>query len=125
MEKSKKALGFILCLFFFSVNLFSQFFSMEDLFPESVIKELNTNKTIKVFRNSEKTRISEIAPATEFGKKSELLWDNEEDPLIKIEVIYAIDKIQNIDESQKIKTILQSVSKMQGMKYFSHRKNKI
>ena len=125
MKNIKKAFGLILCLFFFSVNLFSQFFSMEDIFPESIAKELDTKKTVKVFRSSENTKFSEIAPLTEFGKESDALWENSEDPLIKIEIIYEIDKVKKIDESKQIRTILQSVSKMEGMKYFSHRKNKV
>ncbi len=125
MKQLKKALGFILCLFFFTVNVFSQFNTLEEMFSENVVKELNANNKVKVYRTQKNTKNSELSPATEFGKKADSLWTKDEEPLVKIEMVYTVNKIQKTDESSRIRTILQSVSKMQGMKYFSHRKNKI
>ena len=121
----------LLTLIFLSVSIFAQPYKKEDIVPASLLKELEGKEFIR--RSSYKAHDVkfEFAPSTPLAKLSTTQWTDAEEPAFVVESLYVIKKVR-LSANSKLKgragddisisaasRICRSVSKMEGMKYYS------
>lgn len=135
----KKAWIFFLCLFSFLVNSFSQeikseYPKLEDILNSEYISELRENNKISRFFTEKDNSDFQFYPDLELSKIATKKWKStrQDSPNFTIESIYRLEKSkadkeftgENFEkilfEDAKIKKILRSVSKMEGIKYYSN-----
>lgn len=126
MKILKKALGLFLCLFFMPVFGQSQEMEMEDVFSTEIISELRKNKKISNYSYINNTQTPKLCPKAKKTELSTTLWTNkEEKPSVLLEGLYYFKKENQKEiDLKKIEKILVSISKMEGMKYYSNRRKK-
>lgn len=135
----KKAWIFFLCLFSFLVNSFSQevkseYPKLEDILNSEYISELRENNKISRFFTEKDNSDFQFYPDLELSKIATKKWKStrQDSPNFTIESIYRLEKSksdkeftgENLEkilfEDAKIKKILRSVSKMEGIEYYSN-----
>lgn len=135
----KKAWIFFLCLFSFLINSFSQevkseYPKLEDILNSEYISELRENNKISRFFTEKDNSDFQFYPDLELSKIATKKWKStrQDSPNFTIESIYRLEKSkadkeftgENIEkflfEDAKIKKILRSVSKMEGIEYYSN-----
>ena len=135
----KKAWIFFLCLFSFLVNSFSQevkseYPKLEDILNSEYISKLRENNKISRFFTEKDNSDFQFYPDLELSKIATKKWKStrQDSPNFTIESIYRLEKSkadkeftgENIEkflfEDAKIKKILRSVSKMEGIEYYSN-----
>ena len=135
----KKAWIFFLCLFSFLVNSFSQevkseYPKLEDILNSEYISELRENNKISRFFTEKDNSDFQFYPDLELSKIATKKWKStrQDSPNFTIESIYRLEKSkadkeftgENFEkilfEDAKIKKILRSVSKMEGIEYYSN-----
>ena len=135
----KKAWIFFLCLFSFLVNSFSQevkseYPKLEDILNSEYISELRENNKISRFFTEKDNSDFQFYPDLELSKIVTKKWKStrQDSPNFTIESIYRLEKSkadkeftgENFEkilfEDAKIKKILRSVSKMEGIEYYSN-----
>ena len=135
----KKAWIFFLCLFSFLVNSFSQeikseYPKLEDILNSEYISELRENNKISRFFTEKDNSDLQLYPNLELSKIATKKWKSsrQDSPNFTIESIYRLEKSktdkeitsENLEkflfEDAKIKKILRSVSKMEGIEYYSN-----
>ena len=135
----KKAWIFFLCLFSFLVNSFSQevkseYPKLEDIIDSRYLSELRANNKISRFFTEKDNSDFQFYPDLELSKIATKKWKStrQDSPNFTIESIYRLEKSkadkeftgENFEkilfEDAKIKKILRSVSKMEGIKYYSN-----
>ena len=133
----KKAWIFFLCLFSFLVNSFSQeiiseYPKLEDIIDSKYINELKENNKISRFFTEKDNSDFQFYPDLELSKNATKNWKStrQDKPNFTIESIYRLEKSktefagENIEkiifEDAKIKKILRSISKMEGIEYYSN-----
>ena len=135
----KKAWIFFLCLFSFLVNSFSQeikseYPKLEDIVDSKYIDELRANNKISRFFTEKDNSDLQLYPNLELSEKASKKWlsTRYDKPNFTIESIYRLEKSksdkeftgENLEkilfEDAKIKKILRSVSKMEGIEYYSN-----
>ena len=135
----KKAWIFFLCLFSFLVNSFSQeikseYPKLEDIIDSRYLSELRANNKISRFFTEKDNSDLQIYPNLELSKIATKKWKStrQDSPNFTIESIYRLEKSkadkeftgENFEkilfEDAKIKKILRSVSKMEGIEYYSN-----
>lgn len=135
----KKAWIFFLCLFSFLVNSFSQevkseYPKLEDILNSEYISELRENNKISRFFTEKDNSDFQFYPDLELSKIATKKWKStrQDSPNFTIESIYRLEKSKEdkefigenfekiLFEDAKIKKILRSVSKMEGIKYYSN-----
>ncbi|MGP1587478.1 MAG: DUF6675 family protein [Treponemataceae bacterium] len=130
MNLLKKTLGLFSCLFCFC-SLFSQEFpKIEDVLASDLCRELSRENRISNFFLLNDETSFELSPCTETVKEYQAKWEKTRDykPNFTLESLYRIDgkNYKNkIEELEKIETIMRSISKLEGIQYFSQRRNKI
>ncbi len=123
MNKIRK-IGTVFCttLFLFQTGLFAQDnFSLENLFAPSVVKELEQNGKIQRNFYGEQDIDLILAPKTTLGNQAKNYWQREKEPVFIVESLYLLEK-NNINEkntTEEIAKILQNLSEMTGIEYFS------
>ena len=140
MRLNKKKAGiFFLCLFSFLVNSFSQeikseYPKLEDIVDSKYIDELRANNKISRFFTEKDNSDLQLYPNLELSEKASKKWlsTRYDKPNFTIESIYRLEKSksdkeftgENLEkilfEDAKIKKILRSVSKMEGIEYYSN-----
>lgn len=140
----KKAWIFFLCLFSFLVNSFSQevkseYPKLEDILNSEYISELRENNKISRFFTEKDNSDFQFYPDLELSKIATKKWKStrQDSPNFTIESIYRLEKSkadkeftgENFEkilfEDAKIKKILRSVSKMEGIEYYSNSRKRI
>ena len=133
----KKAWIFFLCLFSFLVNSFSQeikseYPKLEDIIDSKYINELKENNKISRFFTEKDNSDFQFYPDLELSKNATKNWKStrQDKPNFTIESIYRLEKSKQefsgedldkiIFEDAKIKKILRSISKMEGIEYYSN-----
>lgn len=133
----KKAWIFFLCLFSFLVNSFSQvvkseYPKLEDIVDSEYVNELRTTNKISRFFTEKDNSDFKLYPDLELSKKYSKKWKStrQDNPNFTIESIYRLEKTKTefngkylekiLLEDAKIKKILRSVSKMEGIEYYSN-----
>lgn len=135
----KKAWIFFLCLFSFLVNSFSQeikseYPKLEDIIDSRYLSELRANNKISRFFTEKDNSDFQFYPDLELSKSATKKWKStrQDNPNFTIESIYRLEKSksdkeftgENLEkilfEDAKIKKILRSVSKMEGIEYYSN-----
>lgn len=135
----KKAWIFFLCLFSFLVNSFSQevkseYPKLEDILNSEYISELRENNKISRFFTEKDNSDLQLYPNLELSKIATKKWKSsrQDSPNFTIESVYRLEKSkedkeftgENLEkilfEDAKIKKILRSVSKMEGIEYYSN-----
>ena len=133
----KKAWIFFLCLFSFLVNSFSQevkseYPKLEDIIDSEYINELKENNKISRFFTEKDNSDFQLYPDLELSKKYSKKWKStrQDKSNFTIESIYRLEKSKTeftgtdlekiLFEDAKIKKILRSVSKMEGIEYYSN-----
>jgi len=135
----KKAWIFFLCLFSFLVNSFSQevkseYPKLEDILNSEYISELRENNKISRFFTEKDNSDFQFYPDLELSKIATKKWKStrQDSPNFTIESIYRLEKSKEdkeftgenfekiLFEDAKIKKILRSVSKMEGIEYYSN-----
>ena len=135
----KKAWIFFLCLFSFLVNSFSQevkseYPKLEDILNSEYISELRENNKISRFFTEKDNSDFQFYPDLELSESATKKWKStrQDNPNFTIESIYRLEKSksdkeftgENLEkilfEDAKIKKILRSVSKMEGIEYYSN-----
>lgn len=131
MKKFKKAAGVILSLFCFTSIIHSQdnieisLPKVDEIFPLDIVKELNKNNRIEVFKYDEEILSYELLPNTPMKEKIQNIWTEEEKPLLEVECLYRYEKKAEDKGNDKIRNIIQNISKLEGIEYYSNRKKKI
>lgn len=137
----KKAWIFFLCLFSFLVNSFSQeikseYPKLEDIVDSKYLNELRTTNKISRFFTEKDNSNLQLYPDLELSKKASKKWKTtrQDNPNFTIESIYRLEKSKSgvigedlgkiLFEDAKIKKILRSVSKMEGIEYYSNSRRK-
>ena len=139
----KKAWIFFLCLFSFLVNSFSQeikseYPKLEDIIDSRYLSELRANNKISRFFTEKDNSDFQFYPDLELSKSATKKWKStrQDNPNFTIESIYRLEKSksdkeftgENLEkilfEDAKIKKILRSVSKMEGIEYYSNSRKK-
>lgn len=128
MIKLKKALVLFLSLFCYIFLLSSEennvkIPKLEDLFSEQIVQKLKEKKELRIFNYETDTLKVELAPNTITKTLIENLWTKEEEPLLSVEALYYVTDVEK-QNNDKIRQIIQSVSKMEGIEYYSNRKEK-
>ena len=131
----KKAWILVLCLFSFLVNSFSQeikgnYPKLEDILDEQYVLELRQNNKINRFFTDKDNSDFIFYPKLELSKNAIKKWQNtrKDSPNYTIESIYRLEKSSIEDkntEDAKIKKILRSVSKMEGIQYYSNSRRRV
>lgn len=131
----KKAWILVLCLFSFIVNLFSQevqgsYPKLEDILEEQYVLALRQNNKIDRFFTDKDNSDFILYPKLDISKKAIKKWNETRNdiPNYTIESIYRLEKSSSDDknlEDAKIKKILRSVSKLEGIQYYSNSRRKI
>ena len=133
----KKAWIFFLCLFSFLANIFSQeikseYPKLEDIIDSKYINELKENNKISRFFTEKDNSDFQFYPDLELSKNATKNWKStrQDKPNFTIESIYRLEKSKQefsgkdldkiIFEDAKIKKILRSISKMEGIEYYSN-----
>ena len=135
----KKAWIFFLCLFSFLVNSFSQeikseYPKLEDIIDSRYLSELRANNKISRFFTEKDNSDFQFYPDLELSESATKKWKStrQDNPNFTIESIYRLEKSksdkeftgENLEkilfEDAKIKKILRSVSKMEGIEYYSN-----
>ena len=133
----KKAWIFFLCLFSFLANIFSQeikseYPKLEDIIDSKYINELKENNKISRFFTEKDNSDFQFYPDLELSKNATKNWKStrQDNPNFTIESIYRLEKSKQefsgkdldkiIFEDAKIKKILRSISKMEGIEYYSN-----
>ena len=133
----KKAWIFFLCLFSFLANIFSQeikseYPKLEDIIDSKYINELKENNKISRFFTEKDNSDFQFYPDLELSKNATKNWKStrQDKPNFTIESIYRLEKSKTefagedldkiIFEDAKIKKILRSISKMEGIEYYSN-----
>ena len=133
----KKAWIFFLCLFSFLANIFSQeikseYPKLEDIIDSKYISELKENNKISRFFTEKDNSDFQFYPDLELAKSATKKWKStrQDKPNFTIESIYRLEKSkqefsgENIEkiifEDANIKKILRSISKMEGIEYYSN-----
>ena len=133
----KKAWIFFLCLFSFLANIFSQeikseYPKLEDIIDSKYINELKENNKISRFFTEKDNSDFQFYPDLELAKSAIKKWKStrQDKPNFTIESIYRLEKSKQefsgeeldkiIFEDAKIKKILRSISKMEGIEYYSN-----
>ena len=133
----KKAWIFFLCLFSFLANIFSQeikseYPKLEDIIDSKYINELKENNKISRFFTEKDNSDFQFYPDLELAKSAIKKWKStrQDKPNFTIESIYRLEKsntefsVEDLDkiifEDAKIKKILRSISKMEGIEYYSN-----
>ena len=133
----KKAWIFFLCLFSFLANIFSQeikseYPKLEDIIDSKYINELKENNKISRFFTEKDNSDFQFYPDLELAKSATKKWKStrQDKPNFTIESIYRLEKSkqefsgENIEkiifEDANIKKILRSISKMEGIEYYSN-----
>lgn len=131
MMKFKKATGVFLSLFCFTNFIFSQenvdvsLPKINDILSQSVIDQLKVDNRIEVFKYDEDTLSSQIMPNTPMKEIFQNVWTEEEEPLLGVECLYRYEKKADDKNNDKIRNIIQNISKLEGIEYYSNRKKKI
>ena len=133
----KKAWIFFLCLFSFLAKIFSQeikseYPKLEDIIDSKYINELKENNKISRFFTEKDNSDFQFYPDLELSKNATKNWKStrQDKPNFTIESIYRLEKSKQefsgedldkiIFEDAKIKKILRSISKMEGIEYYSN-----
>ena len=133
----KKAWIFFLCLFSFLVNSFSQevkseYPKLEDIIDSKYISELKENNKISRFFTEKDNSDFQFYPDLELSESATKKWKStrQDKSNFTIESIYRLEKSKTeftgtdlekiLFEDAKIKKILRSVSKMEGIEYYSN-----
>ena len=133
----KKAWIFFLCLFSFLVNSFSQevkseYPKLEDIIDSNYVSELRENNKISRFFTEKDNSDFQFYPDLELSESATKKWKStrQDKPNFTIESIYRLEKSKTeftgtdlekiVFEDAKIKKILRSVSKMEGIEYYSN-----
>lgn len=133
----KKAWIFFLCLFSFLANIFSQeikseYPKLEDIIDSKYINELKENNKISRFFTEKDNSDFQFYPDLELSKNATKNWKStrQDKPNFTIESIYRLEKSKTefagedldkiIFEDANIKKILRSISKMEGIEYYSN-----
>lgn len=135
MRKSLKKTVILLLVFFSTNIIFSNDLDsintkqnkIEDLLNPEVILELKKNKKVINNFTYRDEQNYYLCPKTKIAEASIKEWNEirNEDPSISVEAIYLVEKNKTLkNQKQKIKQILHSVDKMQGLEYYSFTRKK-
>lgn len=128
MKFCRATVTFILSLFCAS-GLFA--YNASDLVSASSYAKLQKDGVVQVSHYKEKGAKLSLVPNTPAAKEAYKMWTSDEEPVFLGEHLYLIPKSKlnasnpesvTIDAASKI---VRSVSKMQGMTYYSHRSKKV
>jgi hypothetical protein len=131
MKNTAKMIGCIIMMSFVTICTISAY-SLTDILDSSTISSLKkTGKLEKSSYNKTPVKFS-LTPNTEFAKKAVQFWPNNKDaPVYVAEELYLINK-EKLGSGDSNKTtidyaskVIRSVSKMEGMQYYSHREKKV
>lgn len=135
INNTKKAWIFFLCLFSFLINIFSQeikgeYPKLEDIIDKEYVSSLRENNKIDRFFTDKDNSDFKFFPKLELAEKAIKKWKSSRNdiPNYTIESIYRLEKTSFADkktEDEKIKKILRSVSKMEGIQYYSNSRRRI
>ena len=126
MKNSVKVIVSFLLVFIFAVSP-AIAFSVSDILNSATVTKLNEKGKIeKTFFNKGKVQLT-LTPNTPLGKKSTIYWPAQKgNPVYIAEELYLLDK-KTLGSGDKNKTtidyaskVIRSVSKMEGMQYYSH-----
>ncbi|MCR5217676.1 DUF6675 family protein [Treponema sp.] len=113
------------CLFSASAALASAY-SVSDLVSSDVLKALKKDGTVTSKKFKENNTDLVLLPTSESSSYVSSMWTYKKDPVLIQENLYLISK-SSLNETEpeavnikKASKIIRSISKMQGMKYFSH-----
>lgn len=134
IKTKKKAWIFFLCLFSFFINVISQeiddYPKLEEIIDSQYLSVLRENNKIDRFFTEKDNSDFQFYPKLELSINSTKKWKNtrKDIPNYTIESIYRLPKDTFLDkktEDERIKKILRSVSKMEGIQYYSNSRKRI
>jgi hypothetical protein len=130
---SKKCVGIFSVLFILiSQQVLAESFSVDNIVDKSILTELKEKGKIeKTYFNKKNSKLT-LTPKTPLAEKNVKIWPGEKGaPVYVAEELYLLDK-KSLGSGDSNKTtidfaskVIRSVSKMEGMKYYSHTDKKI
>lgn len=131
-----KRLFAVLFALFATMSIFSESYKKEDIVPSSLLKELEGKEFIRRSHYKESAVKFELAPKTPLAEFATKQWTLDEEPAFVVESLYVIKK-ERLAANSRLKgragddisinaasRICRSVSKMEGMKYYSYTSKK-
>ena len=119
-----------------AMSSFSQSYKKEDIVPASLLKEIEGKDFIRRSHYKERNVKFELAPKTPLAEFATKQWTLSEEPAFVVESLYVIKK-ERLAANSRLKgragddisinaasRICRSVSKMEGMKYYSYTSKK-
>ncbi len=117
-----KRFSIVLCALIVSSHLFAQdSVNLDALFDPDIVRDLKANGKIQRNFYGEDDISLILAPKTELGAQAVDYWDRDKDPVFIVESLYLLEKNNSneTDSIEEIAKILQNLSKMTGIEYFS------
>ncbi|MBE6349329.1 MAG: hypothetical protein E7062_01055 [Spirochaetaceae bacterium] len=126
MKKIKKALSFILCLFFSGI-IFAQSEKITNVFSSEVVEELYREKKLTNIIFDQESIEYKYLPKTSTIIQEDFIWKNTEKPVCVIEKLYFFPKTdvqKGKDDSLVIKEVISKIEKLEGVEYYSNTRKK-